>query len=129
MNCIWRKRGQTDGDVFGTIGFGSAITDRFARLSDNRLTSADVVSLSAAVNVQHTAEHDGEFLELRRLRRFDPTTGRNHAGDTHLRVSATDSASVFFDSLGFIAGGHDNDGRFNELGHQYSFQNQICEIR
>ena len=117
MHRVGRECGDANSDVLGAFGVGGAVADRLAGLGDDGLARANLEDFISAFDAERTAQDDCDFFELRRLRRFDPTAGRYHAGHAHLGVTRAHAAGVFFDPLRLVSRGGDDNGTFNQVGH------------
>src|SRR5262249_20631004 len=87
------------------------------RMCDDCLSGANIEFALSRFNPQHSLEHHRNFLELRLLSGFLPSSGRNHACDAYARMSGVDAARVLFDPFWFGTG-RLNDGRsFDQCWH------------
>jgi len=87
MHRLRRKGGQTHGDVFGSFRSRRTISNPFPAMGHDRLPGLDMNGSSLGFHMQHPAEHQRIFVELRRLPRFHPPAG--------LCIRATLSCPVF----------------------------------
>jgi hypothetical protein len=81
------------------------------------------VHLAALVlHSHHSFQHDGEFVEFRRLSGFFPTLRAAHVGDADAGSFAVDASNEFIDPFGFGSSGGYAGGLCYESWHQRSFE-------
>src|SRR6476646_3771814 len=93
MDRLERKRGHTNGNVFG--GFiRRGVLDPLSRMRNHSLASRHLEHSSLMADAQPATQHDGVLLKLRRLSRLFPSRGAAHVGDADRQAVAT-AAGVY----------------------------------
>ena len=114
MHRLRRKGGQTHGDVFGSFRSRRTISNPFPAMGHDRLPGLDMNGSSLGFHMQHPAEHQRIFVELRRLPRFHPTGWTLHPSHAQLSRVRIDQADEFVDEFGFVPGSIHPCGTFNQ---------------
>src|SRR5689334_17033251 len=108
MNGLWRKRGQTYGDVFGAFRLWRAVLHPFPGASDHCLPGVHIQRAIPVRHAQRASEHNRELVELRSLTRFNPSARTAHVSHAQARLAAVHAADVLVDEFRFIACGCDS---------------------
>jgi hypothetical protein len=117
MNGLWRKRWQTNRDVFGSLRAGRAVLHPFILGSNKSLTSGNFEYAVSSTDVQPPAEDDSILIEVRSLARLHPASGAAHAGNAYLLSACIHPAHEFLDDLGLIPRSLYARGAFYSFGH------------
>ena len=128
MDGLWGEGWQADRDVFGAFRAGSAVLNPFARMSDDRLAGGDVQRAVLTCDAKGAFKHQGEFVELRFLARFNPTARAAHVGQAEARLTAVYPADKFIDQFWFITRGSDAGWSGDESWHKSSFIRQCLKF-
>ena len=111
MHGLRRECRQADGDVFCAVGIWRAVLHPFADASDDSLPGFHVEHTSLVRHAERAFEHNAEFIELRRLTRFDPAARTAHVRDAESRFTGDHPSDEFLDDLRFVACRGDTSGR------------------
>jgi hypothetical protein len=108
VNSGWREGWQADGDVFGAVGFGCAVSHPFARIRHDGLSGADVERSASVLDSKQSTQNNGDFFEFGTLARLLPAGRRCHAGDAHALVPRVQAPRELLNQFGLCAGGFDD---------------------
>jgi hypothetical protein len=117
MHSCWRKRGQTNRNVFGTPRFGRGVLDPLTGICDHSLSGMHVKASALMLESQQSLEHDRELYEFRPLTRLNPTFRATHVCNASRGGSSVHAANVFVDDLGLVPRSFDPSRLRNQGGH------------
>src|SRR5262245_3240173 len=103
MHRVGREGWYAHGDVFGAIRSRRAVADPFAGRCVDGLTGVDLERPGASFHPQDARQHNGVFVEIRRLGRLLPATRTFHPGDTERVRAGVDAADELLDPLRLVA--------------------------
>jgi len=105
VNGFNRERWDAHRDVLRAARFWCTVTHPLTAPNDNGLTSHDSMVSRASLDSQQATQHDGVFVELRRLPRLASTSRTDHARDAHAFRAGVYSPDELLNLLGWYAVG------------------------
>src|SRR5438105_4776294 len=95
MHSFRCERRKAHGDILSAFRIGSAVTDPFAPVRDNSLTSPHVQDATAMLNPQHAAQYNCELVEIGLLSRLAPSRRAAHMGNADCGSVRVHMSDVF----------------------------------
>ena len=117
MNCFYRKRGQTNRDVFGALR--CAVSDPLARFCDDRLAGPYDRQAAFVLHYHFSGKNQCKFLELGALPWFRPSCRAPHVRDAGVGIAGIHTANVLVEKFSLRNG--NAGGNFDQSWH-YSYR-------
>jgi hypothetical protein len=120
VDGIYRKGGEADGDVFGSVCVRSGVADPLAGVGDDGLSGSNLEGTVFVFDAKGAFENHGELVEGGRLSGLEPPGGAAHVGDAGGGGLGVDASYVLVDEFGLVAGGLDARGFGDQSRHGWS---------
>src|SRR5262245_2819049 len=101
MDRVDGKGGNANRNILSAVGTGSTVLHPFAAMSNHGFSGSNLDGTASEVHMKRSAQHDGVFIELGRLTRFDPSARTLHSSDADPSGTRIHAANILFDDFGF----------------------------